>query len=137
MNGTNPAIPRFGSPPFLTVQMVWGKLLSMDVTTQPTKYTVQAHQLIARHRPEIEDLLAEYGAEQPKLFGSVARGEATPDSDIDILVELNPKGGNLLWRAAGLTEGLREILGVKVDLFCPQLMKPDVAKSALTDAVAI
>ncbi|MGA4670890.1 nucleotidyltransferase family protein [Propionibacteriaceae bacterium Y1923] len=48
-------------------------------------------------------LLDRYGATNPKLFGCVARGTATPGSDIDILVEMNPADGNLLMRASGRT----------------------------------
>ncbi|HEX7069960.1 MAG TPA: nucleotidyltransferase domain-containing protein [Rhodothermales bacterium] len=45
-------------------------------------------------------LLDRYGATNPRLFGSVARGTAHAGADIDILVEMDPSGGNLLMRVS-------------------------------------
>jgi uncharacterized protein len=56
------------------------------------------------------------GIRRLSLFGSVARGEATPDSDIDLLAELDPDAHIGLFRLAGIELRLGEILGRKVDL---------------------
>lgn len=56
----------------------------------------------------IDALLARYGARNPQVFGSVARGEASGVSDLDLLVVLDPGGGNPLLRVAGLAEELSE-----------------------------
>lgn len=94
--------------------------------------------LIEARRDEFEALLVKYGATNPKLFGSVARGTAHSDSDIDILVEMNPEDGNLLMRASGLMEETRALFGRDdIDVFPVQLLKRPVSSSALVDAVAL
>ncbi len=93
--------------------------------------------LLAEHRAELGVLLAKYSATNPRLFGSLARGEAGPDSDIDIMVEMSPTDGNLLMRASGLMEEVRELLGRPVDVFPVQLLKTRISDSALADAVAL
>jgi predicted nucleotidyltransferase len=56
------------------------------------------------------------------VFGSVARGEAEPDSDVDILVEFSQIPD--LFEFAALRDRLAEILGRPVDLTTPQALKP-------------
>jgi len=107
------------------------------MTKAPSPDSERLRSLLDAHRLEIDALLNEYQARNPRLFGSVARGEAHADSYLDLLVELDPQDGNILWRAAGLMEGLRELLGMRVDLFCPELMKRKVCESALRDAIAL
>lgn len=93
--------------------------------------------ILAEHRSEIDALLAKYRATNPRLFGSLARGEAEPGSDIDIMVEMDPADGNLLMRASGLMEEVRDLLGRPVDIFPLQLLKQGVSESALGEAVAL
>ena len=66
-------------------------------------------------KAEIEAAAAKYGARHIRLFGSVARGEETADSDIDFLVDL-PKGYDLFLQRLPLTEALAKITGRQVDL---------------------
>ncbi len=68
-------------------------------------------ELIEARRCDFHALLVKYDATNPKLFGSVARGTAHANSDTDILVEMDPKDGNLLMRASGLMEETRELFG--------------------------
>lgn len=65
-------------------------------------------------REEILAIATKHGARNVRLFGSVARGEAGPDSDIDILVELEP--GRSLLDLSGLLLDLEHLLGCKVDV---------------------
>jgi len=65
-------------------------------------------------RQEILSIAARHGAHNLRVFGSVARGEANPDSDVDILVEMEP-GRSLLDHVA-LIQDLEDILGCKVDM---------------------
>jgi predicted nucleotidyltransferase len=69
------------------------------------------------------------------VFGSVARGEDGPDSDIDLLVDL-PEGTSL-FAVLALEGTLERILGVKVDLATVTSLKPRVRDEALADAVAL
>lgn len=89
--------------------------MSLTVTTSETR---AVRQLLEAHRDEFQTLLARYGATNPRLFGSVARGTAHEGSDIDILVEMDPADGNLLMRASGLMEETRLLFGSDdVDIF--------------------
>lgn len=65
-------------------------------------------------RDEILRLAARHGARNVRVFGSVARGEATVDSDIDLLVELEP--GRTLFDLGRLIMDLGDMLGRKVDV---------------------
>ena len=107
------------------------------MSTVVTLESLALRELLAEHRVELDALMAKYGATNPRLFGSLARGEAGPNSDIDIMVEMNPTDGNLLMRASGLMEEFRQLLGRPVDVFPVQLLKPKISDSALADAVAL
>jgi predicted nucleotidyltransferase len=77
-------------------------------------------------RKKILPVLLPYGVKSVAVFGSVVRGEDTPESDIDILVELKPPGERppigLRW--FGLEQELEEILGRKVDLISQAALSP-------------
>jgi uncharacterized protein len=77
----------------------------MPVTTKPL--TDETHAAILR-------LAAQHGARDIRAFGSVARGDAGPESDLDLLVDFEP-GRSLLDQVA-LTQDLEELLGVHVDI---------------------
>lgn len=65
-------------------------------------------------RDEIVTLAARHGAGNVRIFGSVARGTAGPESDVDFLVELEP--GRSLFDLGGLTADLHDLLGRRVDV---------------------
>ena len=73
---------------------------------------------IKAHRAE----LTQVGVRRLGVYGSVARGEAGPDSDIDVLVEFDQIPD--LYEFAALRDRLVEILGRPVDLTTPQALKP-------------
>lgn len=105
-----------------------------EITMTPE--TLAIRELIDARRDKFQVLLDRYGATNPKLFGSVARGVASSGSDIDILVEMDPADGNLLMRASGLMEETRILFGRDdIDVFPLQLLKRRVSASALDDAV--
>jgi uncharacterized protein len=70
--------------------------------------------LIQAKRDEIIRVAARHGAHNVRLFGSLARGEAREDSDVDLLVDMEP-GRSLLDRSEMLQD-LQELLGRKVDV---------------------
>ena len=92
---------------------------------------------IAAHRDALDAILDRYQAVNPRLFGSVARGDARRGSDIDLLVDLLPGGGNDLLRVAGITEELSQVLGSRVDVVAPSLLRDEVSSSALADSVPL
>lgn len=77
-------------------------------------------------RKKILPILLPYGVKRVSLFGSVVRAEDTPESDIDILVELKPANERppigLKW--FGLEEELSRVLGREVDLVTERALSP-------------
>ena len=69
---------------------------------------------IVKLREEIIAVAKRYGASDLRLFGSMARGDVTESSDVDLLVRFEP--GRSLFDQGGLLMDLRELLGVKVDV---------------------
>lgn len=109
--------------------------MSMAAVTPTTR---ALRELLSARRGELDALFAKYGATNPRLFGSVARGEAGPSSDIDILIEMDPADGNLLMRTSGLMEETRQLFERDdIDVFPVQLLKRSISESALADAVAL
>ena len=74
--------------------------------------------------PRIHALLARFGASNLAVFGSVARDQARPDSDVDLLVDL-PDGTSLFDRAE-LKSALEELLLTRVDLIRRRNLKPSL-----------
>jgi hypothetical protein len=62
------------------------------------------------------------GVTNPRLFGSVARGDANADSDLDLLVDLLPHAGNPLLRVVGMSQELSEVVGRRVDVVTTPLL---------------
>lgn len=82
-------------------------------------------------RNKIEPILKSHGAEYVAVFGSMARGEARPDSDIDILVRFN-KDISLLYHI-GMAQELEDILKQKVDLITERSLSEYVAPNVKKD----
>lgn len=94
--------------------------------------------VIEARRSDFETLLRKYQATNPRFFGSVARGEGHPDSDIDILVQMDPADGNLLMRASGLMEETRQLLGRDdIDIFPVQLLKRPISEAAVAGSIPL
>jgi predicted nucleotidyltransferase len=86
-------------------------------------------------KDKILPILKKYGVKRAGIFGSVARGESTEESDIDILVEI--EGSMSLLDFAGLKLELEEILGRKVDLGEYSAIKPLIREEILKEVVPI
>ena len=87
--------------------------------------------LVAR-RADILAAAANRGARHVRLFGSVVRGQAGPDSDIDFLVDLDH--GRSLLDLGGLLMDLQALLGRKVDIVTPAGLRHTVRESVLKEA---
>ena len=90
---------------------------------------------LRQKRHEIIGVCAKYGARNVRVFGSVARGEADEESDIDLIVEFET-GTSLLDHAALLLE-LQELLDSRVDVVSDRGLKPRVREQVLREAVPI
>ena len=87
--------------------------------------------LLREHRPD----LTKIGVKSLALFGSVARGEARPDSDVDILVEF--EGRATFDRFMDTKYYLEELLGCKVDLVMPGAIKPRMKPYIMQDLIYV
>lgn len=90
---------------------------------------------LRRHRQALLDAVAVAGGSNLRVFGSVARGEDTDDSDIDLLVDL--PDGTGLFALSALEGQLRRILRVDVDLAPPSSLKPRVRAAAEAEAIPL
>lgn len=86
-------------------------------------------------RQQILELAARHGARRLRLFGSMARGEARPDSDVDFLVDLEP--GRTLLDLGALLMDLQELLGRRVDLVEPRALHVAIRDRILLEAVPV
>ena len=90
---------------------------------------------VRRRRDEIVDVLAAHGLTNVGVFGSVARGEETSTSDIDLLVDI--ADGTGLLAIIGAQMAFEELLGRSVDLVPRDGLKADVAPSVARDVVML
>src|SRR3954451_10311542 len=81
----------------------------------------------------LADVCARYGIARLRVFGSVARGTATPDSDIDVLYELAP-GRRLGWEIEQLADELAAVFGRPVDLVSPAALHRRLKDAVLSEA---
>lgn len=93
------------------------------------------NEIESRLREHRDDLERDYGVTGIGVFGSFVRGEATTDSDIDILVEFNRPIG--FFKFLDLEEQLSEWLGAKVDLVTKAALKPHIGRNILDEVVMI
>lgn len=70
--------------------------------------------LLDRYRDQVREIVEGHGGTNARVFGSVARGDDTDDSDIDLLVSFPP--GTTIFDIAGLTNELEDLLGMRVDV---------------------
>ncbi len=92
-------------------------------------------EVLKEKRSEILRVAAEHGAYNVRVFGSVRRGEAEPDSDVDLLVSMQ-KGKTLL-DFVGLWQDLEELLGCKVDVISDGGISPYLREQILAEAVPL
>jgi predicted nucleotidyltransferase len=89
--------------------------------------------LFLRHKPDLQHR----GLAKLWVFGSVVRGEARPDSDIDLAAEFDPQAKVSLTGFARLRGDLSDMLGAPVDLAEWRNLRPQIRRSAEADAVQI
>ena len=85
------------------------------------------------HEPELRKL----GLMRLSLFGSSARGDAGPDSDVDLTAELDPRRRIGLFRFAAMRERIEDLLGAPVDLIAEPIERPALRKRIEQDRVRV
>lgn len=92
-------------------------------------------EVLEKNREAIREATKRFNAANPRVFGSVARGEDRPDSDLDILVYALP--GTTLFDLGGLLEELKAILGVEVDVVTSGGLRSDIRARVLKESKAV
>ncbi len=90
---------------------------------------------VHRHRKDLVAAAAAHGVSNLRVFGSVARGEDRPGSDVDLLADLPP--GLSLFGLGRLEADLEAILGTRVNLTPAADLKPDVRQRVEPDLIAL
>lgn len=105
------------------------RLLNEEAREPPTLGAV------LRKLRDAEAALRQEGVTGAWVFGSVARGEARPDSDVDLALEIDPARQPTLFTLARVQELVEAQLGTKVDLGLRRDLRPHVAQAFQRDAV--
>ena len=92
-------------------------------------------EFLKEKRAEIMKIAAKHGANNIRIFGSAVRGEATPESDIDFLVDAGPDTSS--WFPAGLILDLQELLGCRVEVVTERGLNPHIREHVLREAVPL
>jgi predicted nucleotidyltransferase len=87
------------------------------------------------HREEILACARHYGAQSVRVFGSVSRGQAGPDSDVDLLVRF--ESNRSLVDQIGLIQDLASLLGVPVDVVDETGLSPHLKSKVVDEAVPL
>ena len=96
---------------------------------------MEFNEVFSSKREEVLCIAARYGAHNVRIFGSVARGDADRDSDLDVLVDMEP--GRSLFDLGGLLVELQELLGCRVDVVTEQGLRPRIRERVLREAVPL
>ena len=96
---------------------------------------MQVEELVRMKRAEILRIAARHGAQNVRMFGSAARGEAREGSDIDLVVDAGPETSP--WFPAGLILDLEELLGLKVDVVTEKSIYWLLRRRILKEAVPL
>lgn len=92
-------------------------------------------QLLEAHRADIREIAERHGVTSIHVFGSVARREASPDSDVDFLVSIG--GPTSPWFPGGLVADLEELLGRRVQVVTEEGLHDLLRDQVLSEAVPV
>ncbi|MFZ2964884.1 MAG: nucleotidyltransferase domain-containing protein [Rhodoglobus sp.] len=107
--------------------------LRLDLTPAAPRSRLQS--LVDRNRLRLRRELMALGASNIRIFGSVARGDDAPDSDVDVLVDVDESVG--LFALGRMRSAAERVLGVPVDIVPADGLKADVRELVLAEAVPL
>jgi predicted nucleotidyltransferase len=96
---------------------------------------IEINKVLQERREEILRIAASHGGRNVRVFGSLARGEAGPDSDLDILVKLDP--GRSLLDLIAIKQDLEDLLGCGVDVLTEAAISPYIREQVLKEAASL
>jgi len=96
---------------------------------------MSALEVLRAKQSEIQSIAAKHGAGNLCVFGSVARGDARENSDVDLLIDI--VGPTTPWFPRGLLTDLETILGSRVDIVIARSLHPLLRESVLNEAVPL
>jgi predicted nucleotidyltransferase len=96
---------------------------------------IEFETLIQSNRDSILDIAEKHGARNVRIFGSVARGEADQDSDIDFLVDMS--SGHSLLDRIGLKQDLEDLLQCQVDVVTPKVLHEQIRDQVFQEAIVL
>jgi len=96
---------------------------------------MNSESLFQDKRETILQIARRHGATNVRVFGSVSRGEARDDSDLDFLVDLDE--GRSLLDLGGLLMDLQELLGCPVDVVTEKSLRPRIRERVLREAMPL
>ena len=139
----NICVPKHGDQREMKAPHAKSAATAMQELSSPRQVAGKVHgdsgmtinKAIQEKRDAILALAARHGARNVRLFGSVSRGEAGPQSDVDILVDLEP--GRSLFDLGGLLMDLEDLLGRKVDVVTEKGLHWYIRDKVLKEAVRL
>ncbi|HET6494918.1 MAG TPA: nucleotidyltransferase family protein [Thermoleophilia bacterium] len=81
------------------------------------------------------DKLREHAVRHISLFGSTSRDQATPQSDVDLLVEFDPDANVGLFDFVGLLDHLSDVMDTRIDLATPDALRPEMRAEIIAEAI--
>jgi uncharacterized protein len=96
---------------------------------------MSALEVLRAKQAEIQSIAAKHGAGNLRVFGSVARGDARENSDVDLLIDI--VGPTTPWFPGGLLTDLETALGRRVDIVIARSLHPLLRESVLKEAVPL
>lgn len=96
---------------------------------------MKIEETVKTKREEIRRIAARHGAINVRLFGSVARGDTKPESDVDLLVDVTAQTSS--WFPIGLVLDLEELLGRRVEIVTERALNKDFRESVLREAMPL
>lgn len=142
---SQPALARYESgivsPSVRTLERILaatGRQLCLSTTPMATKADPRSPRMrkLRSYRRDIHKAARRLGATNIRIFGSVARGEDQPGSDVDVLVDFDVQHSGVL-PLIRLRREISDLVGENIDIATAQLLRPDIAQRALAEAVPL
>jgi predicted nucleotidyltransferase/DNA-binding XRE family transcriptional regulator len=108
---------------------------ALRVQLEPTVAAMSLRDRVEEHRAELVATLGDLGGRNVRLFGSVARGDDGPESDVDLMVDLEPGLG--LFTLMRMQDAAERILGAAVDVVAADGLRAGSRRTAMRDAVPL